>query len=300
MPPLENAPPVAAVVVNWNRCELLLEALRSLAKSDYSNLKVIVVDNGSDDGSAEAAAKEFPAAVVIRSERNLGFAAGNNLGMERALAEGAEFIFLLNNDATVAENTIRLLIEFMAAGQRIGGAAPFIFYHDRPNLIWFGGGTAALWRGWIGHQWLRRQYKSGRHTPRRSGYLTGCALLLRARALKETGLFDQNYGLYSEDVDLSLRLRRSGWELWVVPEARVWHRISASSAGEFTPIKAFHRGRSNALLVRRYIRRWQIPTLMVGGILTGGLASLKLLLTGRGATALHFWRGVWAGLTVKG
>lgn len=293
----ESEPLVFAIVVNWNRCELALEAVRSLASSDYPNLKIIVVDNGSTDGSADAVASEFTNAIIIRNDQNFGFAAGNNIGIERALKEGAGFVFLLNNDATVAPDTVRILVNFARNNPRLGGAAPYIFYHQQTDLIWFGGGTAALWRGRIAHQWIRQWYRSEQHYCRRTGYLTGCAVLFKADALHEIGLFDLTYGLYSEDVDLSLRLRWKGWELWVVPEAHVRHRISVSSHGEFTPLKAYHRGRSNALLVKRHIRWWQAPTLLIGGLLGGVFVSLRLLMTGRKATVAAFWRGAWMGLT---
>ncbi len=287
---------VAAVVVNWNRCELLLEAVGSLAASNWPNLRVIVVDNGSTDGSAEAIAERYPDAVVLRNCSNLGFAVGSGQGLDEALKDGGDYIFFLNNDATVEPDAVLELVGLFESHPRAGAAAPYILYHNRRDRIWYGGGIVALWRGWIGHRHLRHRFRQDKHQPALTGYITGCAFMARAGALKEVGGFDTGYGLYSEDVDLSLRLQRAGWELWVTPKAVTYHRVSVTAGGELSPFKAFHRGRSNALLVRRYTPVWAWPTLIIGGVIGGIALTVRLLPAGRIGTACALWQGIISGL----
>ncbi len=287
---------VAAVVVNWNQRELLLEAVGSLHRSRYSSLSVIVVDNGSTDGSADEIELQYPGTAVIRNWKNLGFAIGCNQGLERALNEGARFVLFLNSDAVVDERTVGVLVRHLETHPGAAAVAPLILYHHRPDIIWFGGGEVKLWRGWVGHRHIRRRFDPGRHRPSPTDYLTGCVFLARARVLKEFGGFDETYGLYAEDVDLSLRLRGAGWELWVTPEAKAWHRVSASTGGEMSPFKAFHRGRSSAVLFKRFTPWWGFPTLMLGGFAGGSAATVRLVLSGRLQTALALWHGVICGM----
>ena len=289
-------PRVAAVVVNWNQRDLLLETLDSLYASDYPSLQVIVVDNGSKDGSVEAVTTRFPEAIVIRNDSNLGFARGSNQGFERAAADQVEYVMFINSDATVEKSTISTLAGLLESKPDAGAAAPYIFYYDQRDVIWFGGGIVRLWRGWIGHRYLRKRFKPQRHQPRETDYLTGCVLLARTGVLQQLGGFDTYYTLYAEDVDLSLRMRLTGWRLWVTPDAKAFHRISATAGGEMSPFKAFHRGRSTAQLFRRYVKPWEWVTLVISGAIGVGLITLKLIITGRLKTAFALWRGIINGL----
>jgi len=284
------------VIVNWNRRELMLEAVASCFNSDWTNLDVILVDNGSSDRSVEAVRAMFPEAVLIVNEHNLGFARGSNQGFKRAVADGADYVLFLNNDATLDSNAVRAMVQHLETHPKAGAVAPYIFYHDRRDVIWYGGGIVTFWRGRIAHRHLRRKFVPAEHRPTETGYLTGCAFMARVVALEPIGGFDTALGLYSEDVDLSLKLRREGWQLWVTPEARAYHRVSASTGGEMSPFKAFHRGRSNALLVKRWAKWWEYPTLTAGGLLGVKLVSLRLLLKGRPRTVRALWRGITNGL----
>jgi len=291
-----NEPKVAVVIVNWNRRELLLEALASCFLSNWTNLDVIVVDNGSSDGSVEAVREAFPETVLIVNEHNLGFARGSNQGFARAVSDGADYVLFLNNDATLDSNAIPAMVQLLGERPESGAVAPYIFYHDRRDVIWYGGGIVAFWRGRIAHRHIRRKFVLVEHQPAETDYLTGCVFMARIAALEPFKGFDTSLGLYSEDVDLSLKLRREGWRLWVTPEAQAYHRVSASAGGELSPFKAFHRGRSNALLVKRYAKWWEFPTLAVCGVLGLKFISLKLWLKGRPRTVLALWRGIVNGL----
>ncbi len=288
---------VVAIIVNWNQKALTIDAVQSLLNSDYSDLEVIVVDNGSSDGSADAILQEFPTVDVIQNKNNLGFAEGNNLGIKLALSKHADYLFIFNNDATVDHKAISKLVSFLNKTPHAGGVAPYILYsHDR-NLIWYGGGIVRLWRGRIAHNGLRTTYDLNTHESSTTGYLTGCAFLVRAGIIDRVGGFDKIFGMYSEDVDLSFKIIQDGWELWVVPDSIVYHCVSVSSGGEISPFKAFHRGRSAMLLVKRWLKVWQLPTLIIGGIIGGLIISAKLVITGNSSTVIAIWSGIIRGLT---
>ncbi|MDP8227861.1 MAG: glycosyltransferase family 2 protein, partial [Candidatus Electryoneaceae bacterium] len=135
------------------------------------------------------------------------------------------------------------------------------------------------------------------HRPRLTDYHTGCAFMVRADIIRRIGGFDLTYGLYTEDVDLSMKILQTGHKLWITPNAKVYHHVSASAGGELSPFKAFHRGRSAVLFVRRWARWWHLPTLFFGGLLGGMLISAKLILTGKSSTAGAIWRGIFCGFT---
>ncbi|MCF7809699.1 glycosyltransferase family 2 protein [bacterium] len=288
---------VAVVIVNWNRRKLLLEAVESCYTTKWRNLEVIVVDNGSSDGSSESVLEHYPDVVLIRNQRNAGFAIGSNQGLERALEDKSDFVLFLNNDATLAEDAISEMVSFLNDHPRVGAVAPYIFYYGDRDLIWFGGGVVSLWKGQIAHKYIREKFDSVKHRRNKCDYLTGCAFLIKAECIEQVGGFDTSMGIYSEDVDLSIRMNRLGWRLWTIPEARCYHRVSVSSGGELSSFKAFHRGRSNAIIVKRWAKFYEYPTLIIGGLIGGIAVSIKLLMMGRKNTISALWLGICKGLT---
>ncbi|MBM3329174.1 MAG: glycosyltransferase family 2 protein [Calditrichaeota bacterium] len=290
-------PLIAAVIANWNQKDLTLAAVESLFQDGWSNLLVIVIDNGSKDGSVTAISERFPAVRQIVNPGNFGFAKANNQGFELALSSGAEFIFLLNNDAAVASGTLGELHRYLDKHPRCGAVAPYIFYAGTGDLIWFGGGVADLTWGRIGHLAIRQRFNPILHGEVLCGYLTGCAYLVRSRLIVELGGFDPVFGLYSEDVDLSIRHRNAGWELWAIPSARVDHKVSVSAGGPGSPLKAFHLARSTTILMKRYLspRSWLL--LIPAGAVGAFANSLRLIVIGKASSVPAFFQGLWSGLT---
>jgi len=289
-------PRVAVIVVNWNRKDLTAETIESLLADGYPNLQIIVVDNGSSDGSAEYLDKRFPRIRQIKYARNLGFALGNNQGIEVALASNADYIFFLNNDATVNPGAIHTLVELLEQKPEVGAVGPFIVYSKEPDKIWFGGGLVSLWSGAILHLHIRQRFEPGKYQARPTEYITGCAFMARARLIKELGGFDPEYLLYSEDVDLSLRFRKAGWSLWVTPEAIVKHQVSASTGGGITPLKSYYRARSTALLLKRWAPWWGWVGLPLLGTVGALAMTARLIMQFRWRAVLPLWRGVIGGI----
>ena len=241
------------MVLAWNGKPLTLECLDSLAALRYENASVILVDNASADGTADAVRKAHGDRVaVIENEENLGFARGNNVGIRRALDEGADFVLLLNNDTVVDPALLDRLVEVIAGSDEIGIVGPKIYYASPPDRIWFAGGEVLLSRGLSRHIGIRERDTGRYDSIRDVDYVTGCALLARREVFEKIGYLDPVFAAYYEDTDFCMRARRAGFRVVYAPAGKVWHKISASTGGELGRAKISRKLRSSAIFFRRY------------------------------------------------
>jgi GT2 family glycosyltransferase len=248
--------PVYVIVLNWNGEVVLGACLGSLARVSEPALRIIVVDNASTDHSVEMVRRDFPGVELVVNRENLLFAAGNNVGLERAMAEGAERMLLLNNDTEVRPDFAARMTAVMDADPRAGIVGPKIFYYDDPRRIWYGGGGFWPLIGVPRHLNIRRLDGTFPERAGETGYVTGCAMLIRREVIERIGLLDPAYRMYSEDVDFCLRARRAGWTCLYEPSAVVWHKVSSSSGGGLTPYKVENRVASTQRLLKRFKPLW--------------------------------------------
>jgi GT2 family glycosyltransferase len=248
----ESGQRLGVVVLNWNGREHLGPCLDSLRATDFGDSFVVVVDNGSRDGSVEFLSERDDVEVVALEE-NLRFADGNNAGAARAIELGADLLLILNNDTTVDPATLGVLARAMSEGQ-FDLAGPRIVFADDPGRIWYGGGHFSPWSGFVGHRAIRRPVDAGADPAGGTDWVTGCALAIRADLWQRLGGLDAGYYIYSEDVDLCLRARLSGARIGYCPEAVVRHAVSASVGGGDSAFKAYHRTRARRQLLRRHGR----------------------------------------------
>jgi GT2 family glycosyltransferase len=250
---LGQAPkPVAVVVLAWNGLDDTRDCLRSLAAVEYEPLRVLVVDNGSTDGTAEAVAHEFPGVEVVRLERNAGYAGGNNAGIERALAAGARHVVLLNNDTTVDPGFVGALVRAAAEDPSAGALSSLVLFADRPDTIWFAGADFDPRRGYNGRHRGYGEPAASVDGVREIGRPCGAAMLLPREALERVGLLDADLFLYCEEAEWALRARGRGYRSLLVPESRVWHRVSASTGGESSPATLDYDLRNVLSVCERY------------------------------------------------
>ncbi len=214
---MKKHPKVFIVILNYNGLEVLQKCLTSVFKIDYPNFEIILVDNNSLDGSLEMAKTNFSKAIFIKNEENLGFAAGNNVGIKFALERTADFILLLNNDVEVEKNFLTQLLDSVAENKKIGIASPVIF-DGQTREIWFSGGHIDWWR-------LKTIHEKNIRTEAffNSDFITGCAMLIRAEVFQKAGLLDEDFFLYWEDADFSLKSRRAGFQNVVVSASWIYH-----------------------------------------------------------------------------
>lgn len=245
----ERLPSVVAVVLNWNNLPDTLESVQSLRRSDYENLAVWVVDNDSREDPTRELELEHPGIRVLRNATNLGYGGGNNTGLKRAIAEGADYVLLLNNDAVVAPDTVQRLVSALESDLRIAMATPTVFYSDRPTEVYWDGGFVDWKTGDTPHDSRRLSTHDGIVS---SEWLDGCALLVRTVAAREIGLLDERYFLYFEDAEWSVRARRRGWTNVVVRAGQVWHKVSRSTGGTANPAVRFYYLRNRYLFMKTH------------------------------------------------
>lgn len=227
-----SVPSVHVVTLNWNGLADTLECLASLREQDYPALKVHVVDNDSANDEAATIARQHPEVNVLRQDRNLGFCEGNNVGIRRALEEGADYVLVLNNDTLVPPDLISKLIEDSAPLEKVGAVSPVILYHPNRETVWFAG---AVWDGLTaGFRHLlagrpRSELKEQR--PFQSAYACGCCMLVHSSVLRQIGLMDERYFAYYDEADWCSRMKKAGLECYVVPRASLYHKVSGSTPG---------------------------------------------------------------------
>jgi GT2 family glycosyltransferase len=278
---MPNATPsIAVIVLTWNGRDLTLDCLRSLEAVATPGTRAIVVDNASSDGTVAAIRERYgDRIVIIENASNLGFAGGNNVAIRHALAGGADFVLLLNNDTLVAPDFIDELLKPMRGAPDIGITAPKIYYAEPRNQIWFAGGEISLWRGTARHIGIRESDRGQYDRERDIDYATGCAMLVRREVVEKIGELDPAYLAYFEDADFCMRAREAGYRIRYVPGAKVWHRISASTGGQLSRRKAARKLAGARRFFSRHARPWHWATipfffafdvLRIGGLVLAG------------------------------
>jgi hypothetical protein len=256
-----------------------------------------VVDNGSTDGSLEYLARRWPRVVALDAGANLGFSGGNNVGIRDALAAGAEYVLLLNNDAELLPGAVaELLGALHEAGPAVWAAAPKILYRGRPEIIWSAGGRFDWWRGLsLDRGWNERdrgQYDRAELME----FGNACCLLVRADVFEAVGFLDDGYFMYFEDSEFAARAGRSGARVAYRPAARVLHDVQGSSGRTqeaASPIALYYwtrnRGRFISRNVRGPVRRLAAHVYVLG---TRVVRMAQATAAGRGREALLIGRAL--------
>lgn len=253
---------VAIIVLNWNGVELTIDCLKSLESITYNNTHVLVVDNGSTDDSVARIAKTFPHIVVLRLENNLGFSAGNNHGFTTAKKKwNPDYCIFLNNDTIVDRGFVEALIKPFA-DDTIHITVPKIYYHNNPETIWYAGGKLNLWLGKAWHVGIREKDSPEFNQKTFTDYATGCCLCVRTDIYAEQQGFSEDFAMYAEDTDLSLRIRKAGGKIQYVPDSKIWHKVSASIGGAFSMKKVMRKITGNMQLFRKHARWYQWITII--------------------------------------
>ena len=242
---------VSIVSVNYKCPEITLEMLHSLAAVEYPHLEVIVVDNECGDQPFPFEAYYPEMVTVIRSEENLGFAGGTNLGIRAA--SGA-YILLLNNDTVVSPGFIEPMIKCLDDKPKIGMVCPKIYFFDHPNIIQYAGATLI-------HKWTGRGAKIGYAKKDNGDYSksqktalgNGACMLVRKAVFEEVGLLSEMYFMYYEEHDFAYRAQQKGWETYYCAKASIHHRQSVS-IGQESPLKIYYLHRNRMLFMRRFFR----------------------------------------------
>ena len=238
------------MVLNWNDRDSTTECLRSLRQIEYPDFVVLVVDNGSSDGSLEWLRDNFTWATFIENGRNLGCSGGFNVGILRAIELGAEYVVCLNNDTRVEEQFLTELVGVGEVHPSAGALCPKEYSFFEPNRIVYAGGSNGL---------VRRRNRGfgevdiGQYDEvMETDMLCGAAMVLRSSALLNVGLLDSSFFFDWEDKDISARLLRQGYTLLYVPAARIWHKGRWSSRGVIAPFRVYFNVRNGLRFAKKH------------------------------------------------
>ena len=232
---VDEKPSVYIVLVNWNGWQDTIECLQSLEQLQYPNYTLVVVDNGSTDQSVQKIEQQFADVVLIESEENRGFAGGNNLGIEYALEQQADYLWLLNNDTTVEPDALDHLVNRMEADPEIGiCGSKLIYYHQRDRVQALGGGCFNKWLGTVhtigDQQPVDSSFKLEK-VEAKLDYIIGASMMVSRRFLKEVGEMNEAYFLYYEEIDWAMRAEGK-FKLGFAPKSVVYHKEGASTGGQ--------------------------------------------------------------------
>lgn len=288
---------LSVVILNWNARDYLVAALNSIIEKEWRHrIELIVVDNFSQlDDSAETVRRDFPIAQLIVTERNLGFAAGNNIGYKAA---HGQYILFLNPDTIVHESALDTLLDWMETHPYAGAVGPKMTYPDgelQASSRAFPSFGAGLFRNtilgklWPSNPWSRaylmEEARDGE--PVQVDWLSGSALLARREALEEISdegeVWDERYFMYCEDIDLCWRLKIANWDRWYLPTAHITHRIGGSSDWAQGAMIRQHHGS----MLRFYFKNYTQSPL---GVLLAPFAAAGIGARALGAVAKLWWR----------
>lgn len=264
---------VTIIIVNYNGTNDTLACLDSLRALDYPACDIVLVDNASQDTQelVDDVGFSFPKVKIITVPQNRGFAGGNNVGIEYALAHQSDYVLLLNNDTTVAPDFLTKLVEAAESNERIGIAGPKIYFHAEPTRIWYAGGEFSWLSG--GHHLrygeIDGQPQDVRVTP--TTYMTGCAFLIKAEVIRRIKMMPQEYFMYFEDIDWSLSAKKAGYDIVVAEGAHIWHKISQSAQKMGEPLLHYYHIRNALLLAKRHAP----PLVLAGMYLWSGYFFMK-------------------------
>lgn len=252
---MQESPSIGVVILNWNRKEDTLNCLESVYQANYSNYQVIVVDNASmEDPTSEIKAR-FSDTVCFRNAANLGFSGGCNVGIDYAIAQSFDFVFLLNNDAIVDPEIFNAFIWASETHPDAGALGAKIYRYNRPNVLLHAGG---VW------SWQNARYLSiGLHqvddnqtweTVRETAFIPGCSLFIKTQLLQKIGKLNPDYFLLWEDLELGKAVQRLNYRLLLVPQAKIWHKESASFIGGlWAAHRQYFESRNQLLWIERNI-----------------------------------------------
>jgi len=241
---------VSVITVNFNQSFITEQLLLSIANTNaYFEIEIIVVDNGSKVNSVPEWEQKYPGIKFIRSDLNLGFAGGNNLGIKEAKGE---YLFFVNNDTEFTEGLIDTLVTVLDANPKNGMVSPKIRYFDQPDTLQYAGFTAMNYFTCRNYCIGQFELDKGQYDDKlgATGYAHGAAMMLKREAMDKAGLMAENFFLYYEEMDWCDRIKRAGYEIWFVPQALIYHKESVS-VGKASGLKEYFMNRNRILFIRR-------------------------------------------------
>jgi hypothetical protein len=241
---------VSVITVNFNHSHITEELLQSIAQENtYPSLEIIVVDNGSKINPVPEWKQKYPHVQFIRSEKNLGFAGGNNVGIKAATGE---YLFFVNNDTEFTKGLVETLVKTLDAETQVGMVSPKIRYFDQKDMLQYAGYTPMNYytcrNSCVGQ--FEKDNGQYDHVTGKTGFAHGAAMMIKKEAIDKSGLMPENFFLYYEEMDWSDHIKHAGYEVWVNMQALIYHKESVS-VGKKSALKEYFMNRNRILFIRR-------------------------------------------------
>ena len=250
-----SAPRVAIIVLTWNQRDLTLDCLASLNAMRYppESLLLIVVDNGSADGTAQAIRERYADVVMLENSENLGFAEGNNVGIRYAMERSMDYVMLLNNDTVVDAAMLTNLLDVAEKDPSVGIVGPKMLYFEPSDVIWCAGNRINWTTGGLIRLQAEQPDGMADEVLADVDYITGCGICLRRAVIEQVGMLDPRFFIYYEESDWCLRAQQTGWRVVYVSQARLWHKVSAAM-GTASPATDYYMARNVLLFIAKHQR----------------------------------------------
>lgn len=257
-------PRVFIILVNYNNAHDTFECVESIQENNYSNYEVVIVDNKSTDHSAvqlrmNQARYHY---ILLEAEANDGFSSGNNIGIRYAMEQEADYVLLLNNDTLVEPDFLTELIGYQENHEECAVAIGKIYYAFDRNRIWYAGGSVSSITTRTAHYDFGKKDNHRVKEPIQVSFATGCYVSIRKGVFEEVGLLDEDYFLYDEDTDYSLRLLKKGKKIFYVPSSIIYHKVSASTGGG-SDLTQYYQVRNHFLLIKKNLK-WPNSLVAIG------------------------------------
>lgn len=268
-----EGPIIYVIILNWNGKFDTAACIESIKAQKDVFVRIIFIDNGSQDDSVSYIKELFPEIEMIVHQRNMGFQGGMNSGIHHALSQGGEYIFILNNDTISDVNMLSHLMR--GFDNSIGITAPLIYYAENRDKIWSCGGM-------INPILLDMPPFSNTcnlitNEPVLRDFVTSCAFLVKRGVFEKVGLFDERFfPIYYDDLDFCLRVKKAGYKIALIPKAVLWHKVSLSAGGEYSPRERYLMGRNSGIYFRKHMRFWQAPIIIIYRLVSAFLWVLRL------------------------
>lgn len=289
---------VALILLNWNTPVHTANCIISLKQyCDEQLFDIIVADNGSTDGSLALLQNQFPELIYINNKENLGFAEGNNRGLIYSMEKGYTYSLVVNTDTLVDEDIVSALSTHLDNHPAAAVVQPAIYWMHNKTLIWNGRGCFNQFLGLIYSDTKRPPFNNSLNSFRIAEWVTGCCILIRNAALIKNGLFNKQFYLYYEDVELSFRLRGNGYELHYLQTSKIYHEAGASAKvekkeGILSPVIHYYISRNRLWFLRRYGNPVYYPVYMLGNVLYYASVWIYFKLRGRNQKAAFLIKGL--------
>lgn len=260
---------IGIIIVNYNGLDDTIECIKSIEKSEFNDYEIFVVDNNSNENVEIL--NSFPKVNLNKLNENLGFGIANNIGTQMAIQKGCDYILLLNNDTIINSDTLMVLSKYCNDKDIVTCA---INYYDYPDELWYGGGEISKWKGTFKH----KKYKNTREV----GFISGCLILFSVSCYENIGLFSEEYFMYYEDSDFSIKAREAGYRLIYTCETSIKHKVGKSS-GKITGLKDYYLTRNRLYILKKYNHFFR-KTSIVYFIITRMMIVFKNVLCGQDNT----------------